>query len=82
MNIILSSNILTITKINKKSSAKMFKDLIVGDKIKLSIEVEYLGISRGRTYAPYIAIQNINTKEFTLKSFNQITSVLDCFELQ
>jgi hypothetical protein len=82
MNIPMTSNVFKIIKINKKSSARMFEDLSVGDEIIFTIEIEHLGTSRGRTYAPYIKIENIKTKEYTLKSFNQITSILSCFELQ
>ena len=78
--IFLNSNILFITKVIKQSSAKMFKDLKIGDRIVLEIEVEHVGGNRGQTYAPYIRITNIETGDYTLKSFNQISYLLSCFE--
>jgi len=82
MNILLKSEPLTVISIKSKTSAKMFDKLKIGDMIHLSIEVEYLGTSRGRSYAPYIKITNFFSGETTYKSFNQLISILRCFELQ
>ena len=79
MKIILSSKILEITKIIKKSGAKGLQDLKIGDRIQLSIPVEPAGRNKG-TYASYIEIKNLQTSEVNLKSFNQIGRVLDNFE--
>jgi hypothetical protein len=81
MNIILNSDVLTISKIIKKSSAKMFEDLKVGDRLKLSIEVERSGRGPNGIYASYIKVENVDTGAYALKSFNQIESALSCFEL-
>jgi hypothetical protein len=78
--IILESKILKINKIIKKTSAKMFKDLKEGDRIYLSIKVKEVGRHRG-TYAPVITVENLNTKEYTLKTFNELPSILECFDL-
>ncbi|MEX0597811.1 MAG: hypothetical protein WD512_15065, partial [Candidatus Paceibacterota bacterium] len=75
------SNKLRITKINKKTNAKMFKDLIVGNVILLSIPVKYAGGNKG-TYASYIRVENLDSGESSHKSFNQIESVLDMFEFE
>ncbi len=77
--IVLKSDILTITKINRKTKSKMFKDLKVGDKILLSIPVEYAGMNKG-TYASYIKVENLQNGDYTYKSFNQITGCLNIFE--
>jgi hypothetical protein len=82
MGIKLRSGILTVSKINKKSYASLFKNLKVGDQLMLSIEVEHLGTSRGRSYASYILIENLGNGETTKDSFNQITPILNCFEFK
>ena len=79
MEIILRSDILTITKIKKKSSAKMLKDLAVGDKIQLRVSAKPVGGNRG-TYASYIQVVNIKTEEINKLSFNQISIVYNTFE--
>ena len=79
MDIILKSDILTITKIKKKSYAKMLKDLVVGDKIQLRVSAKPVGGNRG-TYASYIQVVNIKTEEKNKFSFNQITILYDTFE--
>lgn len=79
-NILLKSNILVVNRIIKKTRAKMFKNLKVGDEIQLSVEVAYAG-RNGGTHATYILIENLRTGEFTAKSFNEISIILDNFEL-
>ena len=61
-NIVLKSNTLVVNNILKKTRAKLFKDLKIGDKIQLSVEVKYAGINRS-TYATYILVENLKTKE-------------------
>lgn len=67
----LKSNILVVTEVKKKSKAKMIGDLRVGDKIQLSVDASPVGSNRG-TYATYIRIDNVDTGDYTFKSFNQI----------
>lgn len=80
-SIILKSDVLTVTKINRKTKAKMFENLKVGDKIEFSVPIKQAGRSRG-TYATYIKAINISTNEETFSSFNQLPSVLDAFEFE
>lgn len=80
MDIILKSEILTVRKIIRKTNAEMFKDLSVGDKIMLSLPVVHVGTSRGRTYAPHIKIENLNSHEVVSKTLNEIPQVFQCFE--
>jgi len=80
MNIILESKPLIITAIKKKTQAKMLKDLILGDIIKLSVEAKRVGSNRG-TYATYIQVENIANGETTEFSFNQISILYNAFEL-
>ena len=78
--IILTSPSLMITEVKRKTSAKLFKDLGVGDKIQLSIPVKAAGQNRG-TYASYIKITNLKTNEYVTASFNQIVGKLSAFIL-
>ena len=81
MEIILKSDILTVTKIKKKSYAKMLKNLVVGDKIQLRVSAKPVGRNRG-TYASYIQVVNVKTEEINEFSFNQISILYDTFELE
>lgn len=78
--IVLKSNILVVNKILKRTRAKVFKDLKVGDKIQLSVEVKYAGRRGGGTYATYILVENIETKDCVGKTFNELSPLLDNFE--
>jgi hypothetical protein len=74
--ITLESKILEIKSIKKKTSAKMFKNLKIGDKIKISVD-----ISKPNAVAKFIKCENLATKEINL--FNScvgLPKILDCFE--
>lgn len=72
MNILLKSDVLVISKVNKDTTAKLFKDLKPGDSIELSIEVKHVGSNRGTTYSPYIVVINLGNGKSVKKSFNQL----------
>jgi hypothetical protein len=79
--ITLKSNVLKVAKINKSTTAEVFKDLKVGDRILLSIPVTYAGTNTNRgTYASYIKVENLETGQVTYKSFNQLPRFLDYFK--
>lgn len=80
--IILHSGILQVTKINRKTKAKMFKNLKVGDTIEFSVPIKQAGKGVSGTYATYIRAVNINTGEETNSSFNQIPIILEAFEFK
>lgn len=79
--IILKSHTLRINKINRKTQAKMFKDLKVGDKVEFSVPIKQAGSNRG-TYATYIIAENISSGARTNSSFNQMPRILDAFEFE
>ena len=79
IDINLSSSIITITNIKRKTKAKMFCNLEVGDRIKFSVPIKRAGRNRG-TYATYITIINLETGEKTHSSFNQLPTILTAFE--
>ena len=81
MNITLSSKKYQVIGINKKSTADMFRNLKLGSLIKFEVELKPNGRSRNGAYATYIKVTNLNTKESTSKSFNQLPKILEAFEL-
>lgn len=81
-DIVLKSDILIVSKVKKNTIAKLFKDLKPGDKIELSINVEHVGSRRGKTYAPYILVTNIENGKSVHKSFNQLPMLLDAFDFE
>ena len=77
-NILLKSEVLTVTSIQRKTKAQMFENLKVGDRILFSVS-----IIRSRknlsTYATYITVKNLETGETTKSSFNQLPKILESF---
>ena len=80
--IILKSNTLIVEEIIRKTSAKMFKDIEVGDKLRLSVDVDYAGSYIGMTYATYIKCTNISKNDAAYKSFNEMPRFLNMFKLK
>lgn len=80
-SIVMSSKVLVVTKLNRKTKAQMFQNLKVGDKVQFSIPIKRAGIGRG-THASYICSKNVETGETNFSSFNQLPSILDAFEFE
>lgn len=73
---------LKVIKIHKKTKAKLFGDLKVGDLIQLSVSVKSVGQrTTGGTKAVDIQVENLQTGETTFKSFNEIGKLLPLFAL-
>lgn len=81
-DIILTSGELVVSEIIRKTTAKLFKDLVVGDKIKLSVILKPAGTNRGQTYSTYIKVENLNNGEKVFNSFNQLPKLIDCFKFK
>lgn len=81
MSILMQSSVYEVVKIKKRSGAKMFKDLQVGNTIRFSVPVAYAGSNRGRTYTTGIKVECLETGAVTYKTFNQLPPVLENFEL-
>ena len=80
--ILLESEVFEIKSIKKQTQAKMFKDMIVGDKVQFSIEIKESGFSMsGGRRASYIRCTNLNTYQSVYKSFNELPKIIKCFEL-
>ena len=68
---------LRVTKIKKRTQAKVFKDLKVGDEILLSSTLDnYAG------YQKMLKVKNLTTGEEDYKYFTVISSTLDKFEFE
>lgn len=79
-DIVLKSEELEIVEIVSKTRAKLFKDLDVGDKINLSIKVDYAGSNRGSTYASYITCKS--NGKIVYKTFNELPRLLSFFKFK
>ncbi len=82
--IMLKSDVYVVKQILKKTTAKMFTDLKIGNKIMFSIPITIAGPghnTRGGIYASYITVTNLDTKDTRQISFNQIGHILNYFKL-
>ena len=79
--IVMESKTLKISKILKKSSAKMFSDLKVGDTVKFSVDLKRAGCGGG-TYATYIKAEHLESGNTNHSSFNQMSSIISRFEFE
>ena len=85
----MESKTLRVSKTLKKSSAKMFSDLKVGDTVKFSVDLKRAGsvdlkragIGRG-TYATYIKAEHLESGNTNHSSFNQMSSIISRFEFE
>lgn len=72
------SGMYKISKIIKKTNAEMFKKLIEGDCIELSVNLiypeEFNDIER------YVCCTNLRTHETVIKPFDELSDILRCFE--
>ena len=79
--IVMESKTLRISKILKKSSAKMFADLKVGDTVKFSVDLKKSG-RNGGPYATYIKAEHLESGNTNHSSFNQMSSIISRFEFE
>ena len=71
-----------VVKILKPTKADLFGSLKVGDIIKFWCDVKRVGVSRGRSYAVYVAVQVVPNGYITSCSFNEISNRLSNFVLE
>lgn len=81
VDLTLRSKEVVVSKVIKKTRAKVFENFEVGDAIQLSVKPKGVGGSRGRTYAVDVKVENITKNEYTYKTFNQLTP-LNNFEFE
>lgn len=86
MDILLTSKALKIAKIKRRTSAKFFKDLKVGDEIKVVGILRDPGRSWGSSsnglYATYFNVVNETTGEMTRNSLTMLSKLLANFEFE
>ncbi len=71
------------TGVNKKSKAKGFSSLEIGDIMQFTVPLNSVGTSRnGSTYSTYIDCKNLRTHEEGFHSFNQIEKYLKCYDFK
>lgn len=81
--IVMRSKKVKIIKINRKTKAQMFRNLKENDLITFELPLKRSGRSYDTgTYASYIKITNLATNECTYKSSNELSNILDAFELE
>jgi len=81
MNIFLSTDLLVVTKILKKTSAIFFKNLIVGDVIRIFGALKRQ--ERGRElYAFHLKVVNTRTGETHVESITNLCNRLSNFEFE
>jgi len=68
-----------IAAINKKTTAKVFNNVIVGDILHLSMPIKTQSSLPG--YANYILLKNPRTNEHVKLSVNQLGVRLECFDV-
>ena len=76
----LTSPKLKVTKIKKKTTSNIFKDLKYGDIFQLRVEVKHWGRGDHGAHASYFEI-SVNGGEFvsTKHTFNTVSNYLECF---
>jgi len=79
---LIISGVYVIADILKKSQAAMFKDCILGDRLRFSSTVCHLGRGRAGSYATDITIENLRTGEKVIKTFNTLANVLRKFHIK
>jgi len=78
----LTSKVLVVKSIAKKTKAALFKDVEVGDRLQFEIKLRSVGRGRG-LYATYVTARNL-TKGVadSSKSQTEISNILQLFELE
>lgn len=79
----MKSKKIKVVKINRKTKAQMFKNLKENDLITFELSIKRSGRNYDTgTYASYIKITNMRTNEYTYKSSNELSNILDAFDLE
>lgn len=82
-NIKMMSPKYRVLKILKRTNAKMFKDIRVGDIIQFSVPIRRAGGNRGKSYSVDIEVENLSRESNTAyKTFNQLPKLLTSFEIE
>lgn len=77
----LTSKVYTVNSISKGTKAKMFKDIEVGDKIRLTTKLHLKREFDSPNYSVYLQVTNITKKDSAAKSFYDVKKYLNLFGL-
>lgn len=80
-DILMQSNVFEVIEKKKNTKSVFFKDVEVGHRLVFSVPLKRAGSSRGRSYAVYVTVTNVDTNKSDAYSFNQLPNLLDNFEL-
>lgn len=81
MEIMMTSERYRVMEIKKKTNAKMFKNIQLGDVITFKTPVKHAG-GYGGTYATGIITTLERTNETAVKTFNELPKILKNFTLE
>ena len=81
MPILLKSNTYQVVGIKNKTTSKFFKNIRMGSLLKFEVELKHAGSGDHGTYATNITVTNVKTKETVKKTFNQLSNILNNYEL-
>ncbi len=80
---ILKSDVFVVKSIHKKTKAKFFEDLHVGDLLQVEMELRHTGsASGGGTYASYMTVRNLSKDTSVVNSQSQLVNNLRNFEIE
>lgn len=65
-----------VSEIKAKTTARLLKDVKVGDVLEFSLPLRSTGHGRA-AYVPMIRVTNLHTEETTTFSLNELSKILD-----
>ena len=77
------SSLIEITDMKKKTSSKFdfFKNIQIGDKIEIKMDLKFFG-SRGGISTPFLSIKNLRTNETHSDHGRKVLNRLDFCEIR
>lgn len=81
-SVILRSRRLVITDIRKKTTARLFTDLKVGDNFRFTVQLKNTTGASSGLYALSVRVSNLTTGDSKVFSQNEVLKYLDCFGYQ
>lgn len=71
-----------VTRIIKKTRAKLFADIREGDVIRFSSTLQYAGRSSRGAYASYVTVVNVTQRTSAEIYVSEASDRLRCFEIE
>lgn len=83
MEIVLKSKPLKVVKILKKSKARMFENVEVGDILEISVPIKHVGRNNRASRTVDFEVLNLSkSPDRTYKTVNQLPSLLENLKLE